>query len=183
MIDCLSKAPCSELSILTLKMQNDKGSERTHNSTISQTLGIRFLSVVGEYRDPRQPSLQLCAFIGPAEFQQGCGGLPSPISATTWIFPGKSLKNVSYKGSQPQVRDLRKLFLVVRCDKPADCGAESRDPCPTRFKSVENPHAEAWQDQGILRDTNPNTAIQTPTLLRYLVFRSTSEFALNNAGI
>lgn len=62
--------------------------------------------------------------------------------------------------------------MVVRCDKPADNGTEFGDPCPdpTPFKSVENPHAEAWQDHRILRDINPNTAIQTPTLLWYLLY-------------
>lgn len=74
----------------------------------------------------------------------------------------------------------------MRCHEPADDGTKAGDPfpCPFQFKSLKNLHTEAWQDPGARRDTNLHTATQTPTLFTVaLVFRSTSGFALGNAGI
>lgn len=83
-------------------------------------------------------------------------------------FPWEDLKICLTKWSWPQVTDLRKL--ISGGEMWQACRRWDRALNPTRFKSVENLHAEAWQVQGKLRDIHPNTATQTPMLLQYLLY-------------
>lgn len=90
MIDCRSKAPL--LSTFYFNTENSRTKVRSNLQQHHFLDSWNEIPVcVGEFRDPRRPSLQLCAFTGPAEFQQG------GVSALAYFcsdvnFPWEELK-------------------------------------------------------------------------------------------
>lgn len=111
------KPPCSILSILTLKTQNDKGSELTHNSTISLDFWSKIPACVGECSDLRRPSLRLLLSQAlPLNFSRG-GWSALAYFCSVLNFPWEELKTwVLQSEVGRRVRDLEEAcFWWGKC--------------------------------------------------------------------
>ena len=187
MIDGLSKAPL--LNTWYFNTENSEWQRVRTNSQKHHFLDFwsKIPVCVGECSDLRRPSLQLCAFTGPpTEFQQGwvvCLGL---LLQQREFSLGR-VKNMGLtKWSWPQVRDLRKPVSGGEMWQVCRWGDRVRGPSPLPI-SIQVSGKTACRNMARSRNTerrtssysNPNTS----ALVVSFVFRSTREFALDNAGI